>query len=101
MFLKQQAHTAEEALDQAFAPSSRPDDVLFYLPITKAWLRQLVLGLVLICQSSTRGVVDLPIPSWADHEVVPSGKAPVWIDHGNVNPRTPTMILDSLSQSIG
>ena len=63
MFLEQQAHTAEEALDQAFAPSSRPDDVLFYLPITKAWLRQLVLGLVLICQSSTRGVVDLPIPA--------------------------------------
>ena len=58
-FLDQQAHTAEAALDQAFAPSSRPDDVLFYLPVTKAWLRQLVLGLVLICQSSTRGVVDL------------------------------------------
>ena len=58
-FLEQQAHTAEEALRQAFAPSSRPDDVLFYLPITKAWLRQRVLGLVLICQGSTRGVVDL------------------------------------------
>ena len=47
-------------------PSTRPslphpplDDVLFYLPVTKAWLRQLVLGLVLICHSSTRGVVEL------------------------------------------
>ena len=59
-FLYQQAHTAEEALSQAFAPSSQtPDDVLFYLPVTKAWLRQLVLGLVLICHSSTRGVVEL------------------------------------------
>ncbi len=58
-FLDQQVHTAEEALSEAFAPSSKPDDVLFYLPVTKAWLRQLVLGLVFICHSSTRGVVEL------------------------------------------
>src|SRR5271156_1743078 len=58
-FLYQQAHTAEEALSEAFATSSRSDDVLFYLPVTKSWLRQLVLALVLICHSSTRGVVEL------------------------------------------
>jgi hypothetical protein len=58
-FLYQQAHTAEEALSEAFAPSSKPDKVLFYLPVTKAWLRQLVLALVLICHSSARGVVEL------------------------------------------
>ena len=58
-FLYQQAHTAEEALSEAFAPSSRSDDVLFYLPVTKTWLRQLVLALVLICHSSVRGVVEL------------------------------------------
>ena len=58
-FLYQQVHTAEKALSEAFAPSSRPDDVLFYLPVTKAWLRQLVLALVLICHSSYRGVVEL------------------------------------------
>ena len=58
-FLYQQVHTAEEALSEAFAHSSKPDDVLFYLPVTKAWLRQLVLGLVFICHSSTRGVVEL------------------------------------------
>ena len=58
-FLYQQVHTAEEALNQAFAPSPAPDNVLFYLPVTKAWVRQLVLGLVLICHSSTRGVVEL------------------------------------------
>ena len=58
-FLYQQAHTAEEALSEAFAPSSRSEDVLFYLPVTKAWLRQLVLALVLICHSSVRGVVEL------------------------------------------
>ena len=58
-FLYQQVHTAEKALSAAFALSSRPDDVLFYLPVTKAWLRQLVLALVLICHSSYRGVVEL------------------------------------------
>src|SRR6202050_1213343 len=58
-FLYQQAHIAEEALSAAFAPLSRSDDVLFYLPVTKAWLRQLVLALVLICHSSVRGVVEL------------------------------------------
>ena len=49
-FLYQQVHTAEKALSEAFAPSSRPDDVLFYLPVTKAWLRQLVLGLAYVAQ---------------------------------------------------
>jgi hypothetical protein len=33
--------------------------VLFYLPITKTWLWQLILGLILICHSSYRGVVEL------------------------------------------
>jgi hypothetical protein len=58
-FLYQQVHTAEQALDQAFAPTTEPDDVLFYLPVTKAWIRQLVLALVLICHSSYRGVIEL------------------------------------------
>jgi hypothetical protein len=58
-FLYQQAHTAEQALSQAFAPTPKPDEVLFYLPVTKAWLQQLVLALVLICHSSYRGVVEL------------------------------------------
>jgi hypothetical protein len=58
-FLYQQAHTAQAALTQAFDPDPKTKDVLFYLPVTKAWLRQLVLGSVLICHSSTRGVVEL------------------------------------------
>jgi len=33
--------------------------VLFYLPVTKAWLHQVVLGLILICHSSYRGVIEL------------------------------------------
>jgi hypothetical protein len=59
-FVYQQTATAEQALHEAFAPDQAVgDDVLFYVPVTKAWLRQLVLGLVLICHSSLRGVVEL------------------------------------------
>src|SRR5271166_6746957 len=47
-FLYQQADTARDALTHAFNPEPRDEDVLFHLPVTKAWLRQLVLGLVLI-----------------------------------------------------
>jgi hypothetical protein len=76
-FLYQQAHIAEEVLSQAFAPSPSCDDVLFYLPVTKAWLRQLVLALVLICHSSYRGVIEFlrdlfayPISVGTVHNVV-------------------------------
>src|SRR6476646_6509713 len=58
-FVYQQADKAQHALDQAFSPPL-PDDqqVLFTIPVTKALLRQMVLGLVLICHSSFRGVVE-------------------------------------------
>jgi hypothetical protein len=59
-FVYRQAAKAEEALDAAFSPADHDDQkVLFYLPVTKAWLRQLILGLTLICRSSLRGVVEL------------------------------------------
>jgi hypothetical protein len=56
-FVYQQAATAQGALEEAFAPAAAADDrVLFHLPVTKGWLRQVTLGLVLICHSSFRGV---------------------------------------------
>jgi hypothetical protein len=59
-FVYRQAAKAEEALDAAFWPADRDDQkVLFQLPVTKAWLQQLILGLTLICHSSLRGVVEL------------------------------------------
>jgi hypothetical protein len=59
-FVYQQLHQAHGALDQAFAPSpAEPPQLLFWLPVTKPWLRQLVLGLTLICHSSLRGVTEL------------------------------------------
>ena len=57
-FVYQQAAIAQTALDDAFASSEPDDHVLFYLPVTKALLRQVVLGLILICHSSYRGVVE-------------------------------------------
>ena len=58
-FVYQQAATAQVALDDAFTASAAADDqVLFHLPVTKAWLRQATLGLTLICHSSYRGVVE-------------------------------------------
>src|SRR4051812_10815243 len=54
-FVYQLADKADQALHAAFTPQPDDDTVLFYLPITKAWLRQLVLALVLIGHSSLRG----------------------------------------------
>jgi hypothetical protein len=56
-FLYRQADTARTALDRAFDPPPPDEDVLFHLPVTKDWLRQLVLALVLSCHSPYRGVI--------------------------------------------
>ncbi len=58
-FVYQQGDKAQQALDDSFAPSQADDAILFHLPVTKSWLYQLILGLVLICHSSYRGVVEL------------------------------------------
>jgi hypothetical protein len=58
-FVYQQEATADRALRDAFAPVLADDQVLFQLPVTKHWLRQFTLGLVLICHSPLRGVVEL------------------------------------------
>jgi hypothetical protein len=60
-FIYHQAHKAQQALDDAFTPEppARNDRVLFYLPVTQAWIRQFVLALILIGHSSLRGVTEL------------------------------------------
>jgi hypothetical protein len=58
-FVYQQVDKAQHALQAAFQPPPDDEAVLFHLPVTKAWLNQLTLGLVLICHSSYRGVTDL------------------------------------------
>ena len=57
-FIYQQAGTVQAAVDEAFAPTAAADEVLFHLPVTKDWLKQNVLGLLLICHSSYRGVFE-------------------------------------------
>jgi len=57
-FVYQQSEKANHVLDEAFAGKHSDDEVLFYLPVTKKRIRQIVLGLVLICHSSFRGVVE-------------------------------------------
>jgi hypothetical protein len=85
-FVYQQAAKAEEALDAAFSPAG-PDDekVLFDLPVTKAWLRQLILALTLTCHSSLRGVAELfgdvfdyPISVGTVHNVLHAAVAQAW-----------------------
>src|SRR3984885_12626759 len=59
-FVYQQVDQAEQALATAFAPTPPADgSVLFYLPVTEVWLKRLILGLLLICHSSYRGVYEL------------------------------------------
>ncbi|MEO0376566.1 MAG: hypothetical protein AAF329_18475 [Cyanobacteria bacterium P01_A01_bin.17] len=58
-FVYQQDDRAQQALDESFTPSKGNDKALFHLPVTKHCLYQLMLGLVLICHSSYRGVVEL------------------------------------------
>ena len=58
-FLYQQCRKANSALDEAFTPICSNQEVLFYLPVTKKWLSQLILALILICHSSYRGVKEL------------------------------------------
>jgi hypothetical protein len=58
-FVDKQVAKAKEALDEAFAPPpNTPDDFLFWLPVTKSWIRQTTLSLGLTCRGSERGIVQ-------------------------------------------
>ena len=82
-FVYQQKEKAAEALETAFAPTEDEDGVLFEIPVTKAWLRQVVVCLMLICHSSMRGVVeffeavlDQPIGLGTVHKILQESVAP-------------------------
>ena len=57
-FVYQQTHKAAAALDEVFLPAAPDSELLFELTVTKAWLRQVIVALVLIGRSSYRGVVE-------------------------------------------
>src|SRR3954454_8018513 len=76
-FVYQQTNKASAALDEAFSPVVRDDEVLFELAVTGAWMRQVIVGLTLICRSSYRGVVEflrdllgLPVSLGHVHDVL-------------------------------
>ena len=56
-FVYQQKDKANAAVNDAFDLTAKEDDkVLFNLPVTSSWLRQLTLCLVLHCRANHRGV---------------------------------------------
>ena len=57
-FVYQQTHKARIALAAAFSPAVADSEVLFELAVTEAWLRQVIVGLTLICRGSYRSVVE-------------------------------------------
>jgi len=57
-FVYGQTHKAAAALDDAFLSATPDHEVLFEVAVTKAWLRQVIVALPLICRSSYRGVVE-------------------------------------------
>jgi hypothetical protein len=57
-FVYQQRHKARVALDDAFFSAASDDEVLFEVKVTKTWLRQAVVALVLMCRGSYLGVME-------------------------------------------
>jgi hypothetical protein len=59
-FVYQQKDIALNGVTEAFSASSSDDStVCFHLPVTKEWIKQFILSLVLISHSSYQGVIEL------------------------------------------
>src|ERR671932_1734592 len=76
-FVYRQTHKARAALEEAFSSATPDEEVLFELAVTKAWLRQVIVALPLICRSSYRGVTEflhdllgLPVSLGQVHDVL-------------------------------
>ncbi|MCB1112271.1 MAG: hypothetical protein KDK72_06415 [Chlamydiia bacterium] len=57
-FVYAQKDKVSTALNEAFSECEKDSDVLFYIPVIKAWLQQVVLMLILACHSSYGGVIE-------------------------------------------
>jgi hypothetical protein len=59
-FVYQQKEKALNGITQAFnKPTSKDSEkVLFYIPVTKKWLMQVLLALIFICRASYQGVIE-------------------------------------------
>lgn len=58
-FVYQQKEKALEGLSKVFDKKTSDDEVLFYIPVTKPWLRQFVLALILVAHCSYEGVIEI------------------------------------------
>lgn len=58
-FIYQQKEKALAGIAKAFSTQASDDKkVLFYIPVTKQWLCQVVLALIFICRASYQGVIE-------------------------------------------
>lgn len=76
-FVYQQKEKALKGISKAFEKQTSNDKVLFYIPVTKQWLFQVVLALIFICRASYQGVceffrdiLDYPISKGGIHNIV-------------------------------
>src|SRR3954452_7883580 len=95
-FVYKQTHKAHAALDDAFSSAKRDEEeVLFELAVTETWLRQVIVGLTLICRSSYRGVVEflrdllgLPVSLGHVHDVLQSAARQAGVVQIRLTPKT-------------
>ena len=57
-FVYRQKHKARCALDDAFISATTDDTVLFQIPVTKRWRRQVIVALALMCRGSYLGILE-------------------------------------------
>jgi hypothetical protein len=57
-FVYAQKEKASDALNEVFSGEIDDSKVLFYIPVTKGWLQQSVMSLILSCHSSYGGVIE-------------------------------------------
>lgn len=67
-FIYKQKNKITDAANEAFEENDPNEKILFYLPVTRAWLAQLVLCLLLHCRASFRGVQQV-IEDCFDHHI--------------------------------
>jgi hypothetical protein len=76
-FIYQQKEKALEGISKAFEKETSNNKVLFYIPVTKEWLCQVVLALIFICRASYQGaseffrdILDCHISKGTVHNIV-------------------------------
>ena len=57
-FLYQKHQKGNQALEKEFNQSKEESEILYWIPVTKQWIFQVILALIFICHSSYRGVVE-------------------------------------------